>query len=81
METKNMITPEIIERLEILENRELTPIVEEYDDSELKQQIKQLFNHVYICSDSYSKNPFFINYSLETYDDVHNKITNKLNKN
>jgi len=33
---------EIIERLEILENRELAPIVEECDHSELKQQIKQL---------------------------------------
>ena len=33
---------EIIERLEILENRELTPIVEEYDDSELKEEIRQL---------------------------------------
>jgi hypothetical protein len=33
---------EVIERLEILENRELTAIVEEYDDTELKQEIKQL---------------------------------------
>ena len=32
---------EIIERLEILENRELTPIVEEYDDSELLEKVIQ----------------------------------------
>lgn len=51
------------------------------NDVVIKEKIKQLFNRVYICSDSYSKNPFFINYSLETYDDVHSKIMNKLNKN
>jgi hypothetical protein len=33
---------EIIERLEILENRELTPIVEECDHSEMKEEMKQL---------------------------------------
>ena len=33
---------EIIERLEILENRELAPVVEEYDDSEMKEEMKQL---------------------------------------
>jgi len=33
---------EIIERLEILENRELSPITEEYDDSEMKEEMKKL---------------------------------------
>ena len=33
---------EIFERLEILENRELTPIVEEYDDSEILEEIIEL---------------------------------------
>jgi len=51
------------------------------NDILIKDKIKQLFNHIYICSDSYSKNPFFINYSLEKYDDIHNKITNKMYKN
>lgn len=32
---------EVIERLEILENRELTPIVEEYDDTALLEKVKQ----------------------------------------
>lgn len=51
------------------------------NDVLIKDKIKQLYNHVYICSDSYSRNPFFINYSLETYDDIHNKITKKMYKN
>lgn len=32
---------DIIERLEILENRELTPIHEEYDDTEILEKVKQ----------------------------------------
>lgn len=47
----------------------------------IKDKIKQLFNHIYICSDSYSKNPFFANYTIETFDEVNNKIITKLNKN
>jgi hypothetical protein len=33
---------ELVERIEALENRELTPITEEYDDSEMKEEMKQL---------------------------------------
>jgi len=33
---------ELVERIEALENKELSPIVEEYDDSELKEEIKIL---------------------------------------
>lgn len=46
----------------------------------IKEKIKQMFNHIYICSDSYSRNSFFANYSLETYDDIHNKVINKIIK-
>ena len=46
-----------------------------------KDKIKLLFNHIYICNDSYSKNPFFVNYTIETFDDVNNKIITKLYKN
>lgn len=47
----------------------------------IKDKIKLLFNHIYICNDSYSKNPFFVNYTIETFDDVNNKIITKLYKN
>ena len=50
------------------------------NDVLIKDKIKQIFNRIYICSDSYSKNPFFISYSLETYDEIHNKIINKMYK-
>ena len=48
------------------------------NDIMIKEKIKQLFNHIYICSDSYSKNPFFANYTLETYDEINSKLLNKL---
>ena len=48
------------------------------NDIIIKEKIKQLFNHIYICSDSYSKNPFFANYTLETYDEINSKLLNKL---
>jgi len=41
-------------------------------------KLKSLFNQIYICSESYSKNPFFANYSLETFDIINNKLINKL---
>ena len=44
----------------------------------IREKIKTLFQYVYICTESYSKNAFFVNYSLETFDDVYNKILNKL---
>lgn len=44
----------------------------------IREKIKMLFQYVYICSESYSKNAFFINYSLETFDDVYGKVINKL---
>ena len=46
----------------------------------IKEKIKQMFNHIYICSESYSRNSFFANYSIETYDDIHNKVINKITK-
>tara|TARA_B100000795_G_C22806649_1_gene445390 strand:- start:12068 stop:13096 length:1029 start_codon:yes stop_codon:yes gene_type:complete len=48
------------------------------NDIMIKEKIKQLFSHIYICSDSYSKNPFFANYALETYDEINSKILSKL---
>ena len=45
----------------------------------IRDKIKNLFTHIFICSDSYSRNNFFINYSFETFDNIHNKINNKMN--
>ena len=39
----------------------------------IREKIKQIFP-IFVCSESYSKNPFFINYSLETFDNVLPKI-------
>lgn len=44
----------------------------------IREKIKMLFQYVYICSDSYSKNSFFVNYSLETFDDVYGKVISKM---
>jgi len=44
----------------------------------VNEKIMSLFNQIYVCSESYSKNPFFANYSLETFDDIHVKIKNKM---
>jgi hypothetical protein len=44
----------------------------------IREKIKMLFQYVYICSESYSKNAFFVNYSLETFDDIYGKVLNKM---
>ncbi len=45
----------------------------------IRDKIKNLFTHIFICSDSYSRNNFFINYSFETFDNIYNKINNRMN--
>jgi len=45
----------------------------------IRDKIKHLFSHIFICSDSYSRNNFFVNYSLETFDNIFSKIINKMN--
>ena len=47
----------------------------------IRDKIKHLFTHIFICSDSYSRNNFFINYSFETYDTINSKVNNKMNHN
>jgi hypothetical protein len=34
----------------------------------IREKIKNMLSKIYICSESYSRNIFFINYSLETVD-------------
>jgi len=43
----------------------------------IREKIKNLYNNIFICSDFYSKNIFFVNYTLENYEEIHNKIHNK----
>ena len=43
----------------------------------IREKIKKLYNNIFICSDFHSKNIFFANYTLENYDEIHNKIINK----
>jgi len=45
----------------------------------IRDKINNLFTHIFICSDSYSRNNFFINYSFETFDNIHSKINNRMN--
>jgi hypothetical protein len=45
----------------------------------IRDKIKQMFPNIFICGDSYSRNNFFINYSLETFADIYSKINNKMN--
>jgi hypothetical protein len=45
----------------------------------IRDKIKNLFTHIFICSDSYSRNNFFINYSFETFDNINSKINNRMN--
>ena len=39
-------------------------------------EIKNLYNNIFICSDAYSKNIFFANYTLELYEEIQYKINN-----
>ncbi len=43
----------------------------------IREKIKNLYNNIFICSDFFSKNIFFANYTLENYDEIHKKIVNK----
>lgn len=45
----------------------------------IRDKIKQMFSHIFICGDSYSRNNFFINYSLETFADIYSRVNNKMN--
>jgi hypothetical protein len=47
----------------------------------IREKIKMLFQYVYICSESYSKNAFFVNYSLEAFDDIYGKVINRMSNN
>jgi hypothetical protein len=42
----------------------------------VKEKIKNLYNNIFICNEAYSKNIFFANYTLELYEEIHNKIIN-----
>jgi hypothetical protein len=42
----------------------------------VKEKIKNLYNNIFICSDAYSKNIFFANYTLELYEEIQYKINN-----
>jgi hypothetical protein len=46
----------------------------------VKEKIKNLYNNVFICNEAYSKNIFFANYTLELYEEIHNKINNIITK-
>jgi hypothetical protein len=45
----------------------------------IRDKIKQMFSHIFICGDSYSRNNFFVNYSLETFVDIFSKVNSKMN--
>jgi uncharacterized FAD-dependent dehydrogenase len=45
----------------------------------IRDKIKHLFTHIFICSDSYSRNNFFVNYSFETFDNIYSKVNNRMN--
>ncbi len=44
----------------------------------IRDKIKHLFTHIFICSDSYSRNNFFVNYSFETFDNIYSKVNNRM---
>lgn len=44
----------------------------------IRDKIKHLFSHIFICGDSYSRNNFFINYSLETFDTICSKVNHRM---
>uniref|UniRef100_A0A6C0I936 FAD dependent oxidoreductase domain-containing protein n=1 Tax=viral metagenome TaxID=1070528 RepID=A0A6C0I936_9ZZZZ len=44
----------------------------------IRDKIKNLFTHIFICSDSYSRNNFFINYTFETFDIIYSKMNNRM---
>jgi hypothetical protein len=44
----------------------------------IRDKIKHLFSHIFICGDCYSRNNFFINYSLETFDTICSKVNHRM---
>jgi hypothetical protein len=44
----------------------------------IRDKIKHMFSHIFICGDSYSRNNFFINYSFETFDNIYSKINHRM---
>jgi protoporphyrinogen oxidase len=45
----------------------------------MREKIRNIYNsNLFICGDSYCKNSIFINYSLETFDNIVPKLINKL---
>jgi hypothetical protein len=44
----------------------------------IRDKIKHMFSHIFICGDSYSRNNFFINYSFETFDNIYNKVNHRM---
>jgi len=44
----------------------------------IRDKIKHLFSHIFICGDSYSRNNFFINYSLDTFDTMYSKVNHRM---
>jgi hypothetical protein len=44
----------------------------------IRDKIKHIFSHIFICGDSYSRNNFFINYSFETFDNIYSKINHRM---
>lgn len=43
----------------------------------VREKIKNLYGNIFICNEAYSKNVFFANYTLELYEEIHNKIINR----
>jgi thioredoxin reductase len=44
----------------------------------IRDKIKHLFSHIFICGDSYSRNNFFVNYSFETFDNIYSKVNHRM---
>jgi hypothetical protein len=44
----------------------------------IRDKIKHMFSHIFICGDSYSRNNFFINYSFETFDNIYSKVNHRM---
>jgi len=43
----------------------------------VREKIKNLYGNIFICNEAYSKNVFFANYTLELYEEIHNKIISR----
>ena len=44
----------------------------------IRDKIKHMFSHIFICGDAYSRNNFFINYSFETFDNIYSKVIHRM---